>query len=67
MAVTPVGAAGAPAGSVTVQSNVSVSVSRPSETVTVTACTPALVPDSVPLMTPVLALIDTPAGRPVAL
>ena len=48
----------------TVQVKLSVSVSVPSLTVTMTLCVPALAELSVPLMTPVAALIDRPrAGR----
>ena len=50
----------------TVQLKVSSSVRLPSLTVTVTLCMPALDELSVPEMTPVLASMVTPPGRPVA-
>ena len=40
---------------------------RPSVTVTVTMCVPALVNDGSPLIVPVVALIVSPGGSPVAL
>ncbi len=65
-AVTPAGVAGGRSAPSTVQVNVSSSPSVPSETVTVTLCTPAEPDARVPLITPVAGSIETPAGRPVA-
>ena len=56
---------------VTVQVNVTLAVlfaaPRPSATVTVTACRPDVVYDTVPPMTPVAVLIVRPCGNPIAL
>ena len=47
--------------------NVRLAVNEPSETFAVTVNVPALVYDGVPEISPVAWLIDSPAGRPLAL
>src|SRR5258706_696688 len=51
----------------TVQVKLALADSVPSETLTVTVCTPALAYDSVPVMRPVGGLIVSAGGSPVAL